>query len=157
MEFEDLSEKVKREAQRIVMAYEVTSFQSYEGKSFVVGNVPSAIHFKGAWKGDSHTRLHWTIDGADATLLKLSLDRDVEFCLLTKDKEGKHKFVSLSYAKRDLKQGMACGLYRLGIEDEEALSELNSTLSAHEKLELRLSMPREFWPKTWPNEEKAAK
>lgn len=149
MEFEDLSENVKREAQRIAMSYEVTSFQSYEGKSFVVGDVPSAIHFKGVWKGAPHTWLHWTIDRHGATLLKLSLDRDVEFCLLTKDKEDKDKFVFLSYAKRDLKQGMTQGLYRLGIEDEDASSELNSTLSAHEKLELRLSLPREFWPKTW--------
>jgi hypothetical protein len=43
---------------------------------------------------------------------------------------------------------MARGLYRLGIEDEGVLSQL-PPLSAHEKLELRLSLPREFWPEQW--------
>ena len=42
---------------------------------------------------------------------------------------------------------MARGLYRLGFEDESILSQLPS-LSAHEQMELRLSMPREFWPKS---------
>ncbi len=49
---------------------------------------------------------------------------------------------------------MARGLYRLGIEDEAILSQL-SPLSVHEKLELRHSMPREFWPKTCLDEENA--
>lgn len=43
---------------------------------------------------------------------------------------------------------MARGLYRLGFTDESILQQL-PTLSAHEKLELRLSMPREFWPEGW--------
>lgn len=47
---------------------------------------------------------------------------------------------------------MARGLYRLGFEDPAILAQL-PPLSAHEKLELRLSMPREFWPKTWLEEE----
>ncbi|RYX80177.1 hypothetical protein EON83_29760 [bacterium] len=47
---------------------------------------------------------------------------------------------------------MAQGLYRLGFEDEAVLSELPQ-LSNHEKLELRLSLPREFWPQKWLDEE----
>lgn len=47
---------------------------------------------------------------------------------------------------------MARGLYRLGIEDEAILAALNQPLSMHEKLELRLSMPRVFWPQSWLNE-----
>ena len=35
--------------------------------------------------------------------------------------------------------------------DEGGLAEL-PPLSAHEQLELRLSMPREFWPKALPDE-----
>jgi hypothetical protein len=49
---------------------------------------------------------------------------------------------------------IARGLYRLGIEDEDILSQLNHPFTAHEKLELRLSMPREFWPQKWLDEER---
>jgi hypothetical protein len=36
----------------------------------------------------------------------------------------------------------------LNFEDESVLSQL-PPLTAHEKLELRLSLPREFWPQKW--------
>ena len=44
---------------------------------------------------------------------------------------------------------MVHGLYRLGIENEEVLRQLNCPLTAHEQLELRHSMPRDFWPIKW--------
>ena len=47
---------------------------------------------------------------------------------------------------------MVRGLYLLGFEDPALISELPE-LSAHEKLELRLSLPHEFWPKKWLEEE----
>lgn len=47
---------------------------------------------------------------------------------------------------------MSRGLYCLGFENPAIMSQL-SPLSAHEKLELRLSMPREFWPPQWWAEE----
>jgi hypothetical protein len=34
------------------------------------------------------------------------------------------------------------------------LADLKCLLTDEEKLELRLSTPREFWPKTWLDEEK---
>ncbi|RYX82720.1 hypothetical protein EON83_18045 [bacterium] len=43
---------------------------------------------------------------------------------------------------------IARAFYRLGFEDEIIFSTLPE-LSTHEKLELRLSMPREFWPQKW--------
>ncbi|RYZ80870.1 MAG: hypothetical protein EOP04_25050 [Proteobacteria bacterium] len=50
---------------------------------------------------------------------------------------------------------MARALYRLGVEDEAELTKLEWPLSAHEKSELRLSLPREFWPQKWLDEEAA--
>ncbi len=44
-----------------------------------------------------------------------------------------------------LHERMARGLYRLGIDDEDIVTQFNYSLSAHEKLELRLSLSREFW------------
>lgn len=49
---------------------------------------------------------------------------------------------------------MARGLYCLGFEDESILSQLPE-LSAHERLELRLNFPREFWPQSWLDEANA--
>ncbi len=48
---------------------------------------------------------------------------------------------------------IARALYCLGQGTDDVLARLNYSLSAHEKLELRLSLPREFWPKTWLDEE----
>ena len=50
---------------------------------------------------------------------------------------------------------MARGIHRLGIEEEYVWGQLNVIFTAHEKMELRLSMPREFWPQKWMDEEEA--
>ena len=47
-------------------------------------------------------------------------------------------------------EALARGLYRLSVS-EHALSQL-PTLSAHEQMEARLSLPREFWPPQWEKE-----
>lgn len=44
------------------------------------------------------------------------------------------------------------GLYCLGFEDS-VINIVNYPLTSHEKLELRLSLPREFWPQKWLDEE----
>lgn len=49
---------------------------------------------------------------------------------------------------------MARGLYCLGFEQESVFPQLNYSLTAHEKLELRLSMPHKFWPQNWLDEER---
>ncbi len=53
---------------------------------------------------------------------------------------------------REGHEQIARGLYRLGFEDEGVLSQLDSPLTGHDKIELRLSMPREFWPPKWIEE-----
>ncbi|RYX80951.1 hypothetical protein EON83_26445 [bacterium] len=45
--------------------------------------------------------------------------------------------------------------YMMGYPIEVFNIELGLTLSYHEQLELRLSMPREFWPQKWLDEEAA--
>ena len=54
-----------------------------------------------------------------------------------------------------LNELMMRALYCLNFEEEGVFQKLNSPLSAHEKMELRLSMPREFWPHKWHEEESA--
>ncbi|BCM89073.1 hypothetical protein IAD21_00917 [Abditibacteriota bacterium] len=74
--------------------------------------------------------------------------------------EGEWVCVKFDFSERqwqidDYSEGsfelMVRGLYCLGFEDEAILSQLPE-LSAHEKLELRLSLPREFWPESWKEE-----
>lgn len=54
-----------------------------------------------------------------------------------------------------LNEPLARGLYCLAFDAEVISANLNYSLSAHEKLELRLSMPREFWPQKWLEEAQA--
>jgi len=55
------------------------------------------------------------------------------------------------FPETEFDEYMVRGLYRLGVQDD-VLALLSYHLSAHEKLELRLSMPREFWPQKWVDE-----
>ncbi|BCM94164.1 hypothetical protein IAD21_06067 [Abditibacteriota bacterium] len=49
---------------------------------------------------------------------------------------------------------MVHGLYRLGFTDQAVLAELNYPLTTHEQIELRLSVPYQFWPPIWLEEAK---
>jgi hypothetical protein len=59
------------------------------------------------------------------------------------------------YFKPDSKnrESMARGLFLLGFQKERIdVANQLPPLSTHEQLELRLSLPREFWPQTWLDE-----
>ena len=77
--------------------------------------------------------------------------KDERYCSV--DRNGGSIFLC-SHIDSHYNEIMARGLYCLGFEDEAILSQL-PPLTNHEKLELRLSMPREFWPKTWQDEANA--
>ena len=44
---------------------------------------------------------------------------------------------------------MARGLYCLGFDDPSVLAKLGYPLTGHEQIELRLSIPPQFWPQKW--------
>lgn len=48
---------------------------------------------------------------------------------------------------------LACGLYCLGIVADTLAVEFDLELSLEQKEQLRLTLPREFWPKAWLEEE----
>jgi hypothetical protein len=81
--------------------------------------------------------------GKESTVAQLSYDQST----------SKYELLSVG-AIAEAQNLMARGLYRLGFEDEAISSQL-PPLTNHEKLELRVSMPREFWPRTWLDEEKS--
>lgn len=141
MEFEDVNPEVEREAHRVAVAFGLGEWESVER----------------AWESERPTRhyrsqdVEWQVAMADGKVCSLEVGFGGEsYCEL-------HRYpgywvIDTSDGKQD--ERMARGLYCLGIEDEEVLLALDCPLSAHEKLELRLALPREFWPQTWLEEER---
>ncbi|RYX80816.1 hypothetical protein EON83_26840 [bacterium] len=143
MEFESLSEDIKREARRVAAAFGVENWAisiEHHGFGFEHQNETSNLcHYvrireDGVWIfiliSDSETysngcRVSWHMDQWLCTLANVPVHNEV----------------------------MGRGLYRLGFDNEAILSQLS--LTAHEKLELRLSTPREFWPNQWQDKEAA--
>ncbi len=69
--------------------------------------------------------------------------------------QGQWEFTVNEEIPLSVAQLAARGFYRLGLSNGDESSQL-PPLSSHEKLELRLSMPREFWPQKWIDEEEGA-
>jgi hypothetical protein len=140
MEFEDLSEKMKREVRRVAAAFEVDSngcsVKTHDGLITCFGRL--VHHVSGRWIFELEREELVAIElGHDGCRVFLSRDSNEWVCYTWSGFYNEH---------------MVKGLYRLGFEDESILTQL-PPLSAHEQLELRLSMPRKFWPKTWLEEE----
>lgn len=99
--------------------------------------------------------IDWCIEREGAQLCGITVGADEATCLELVFVESKGwRFENYAMGEVDpvYSQMMARGLYRLGFEDQSVWSQL-PFLCAHEKLELRLSLPREFWPKPWLDEE----
>ena len=145
MEFEVLNEKIEWECRRMAAAFGVKEWQVDESPNQRRG------------VGEAGLVVVWGIDFETARFIGVQIN-------------GPGRKVSSIYDEGWIDPGitvqpfwncsfstatasfMARGLYCLGIEDEAVLAELNHPLTAHEKLELRLSMPREFWPQKWQGE-----
>jgi hypothetical protein len=171
MEFEDLNEKVDWEAQRVavsiganefrLVAYEYAHVSPFENVSC------SATHAR--YVGlCGQSKIGWTIvaEGNSLEDVRLVVLQSIQIgeCMVYRKAIdstnldlvwGPWDRFETSRSQVSFREHMVHTLYRLGIgiEDEGWLAPMNVFLSAHEKLELRLSMPREFWPKKWLNEE----
>lgn len=137
MEFEDVTKRMEWEARRVAAAFGVENVFSWRR-----GNL---AYFAGDCAG---ARINWQFNVDTGELVRLEQGNFAE---------GVVNFNPI-VAGVDPEEGanvqlLARGFYRLGLDEEAALARLPS-LSAHEKMELRLSMPREFWPKMWIDEER---
>ncbi|BCM92499.1 hypothetical protein IAD21_04379 [Abditibacteriota bacterium] len=145
MEFEDVREDVERECERIAAAFGATSWT--EGYK----SIPGDSYFDGSIRGiDVAWNIQWS--NLQLTIVRAG-KRDEEgewedWC----DVQNEGGIQWRCDFNPEYSEFFARALYRLGIEDEYVLSQLPE-LSAHEKLELRLSMPREFWPQKWLDED----
>lgn len=152
----EVNEEVEREVQRIAVAFEmeqspvlVSRTEATERWEVSGGGLKLEVDlghsglFKDQYKGV------WQIELTDGYRKYINLERDPDVSplwFLLKSDWLEYNADSLIPAL------MARALYRLGFEDGGVLRQLNSPLSNHEKMELRLSMPREFWPRQWVEE-----
>jgi hypothetical protein len=141
MEFEPLSENVEREALRIAAAFEVSKWKRIDPRI-------SGYTMEGFDRGDNRIEFYY-LEGTERPRMIRVGDGDNYSCWDEEDDEEGGVLKNLP-ANDEI---LARGLYRLGL-DEDVLSQL-PPLSADEKMELRLSMPREFWPQKWLDEEAA--
>lgn len=149
MEFEDVSENLEWEARRVAAAFGVKEWIEF----FPKASAEDRAHFEG--KAKSHW-VHWVFIRHDTHLLYIYVgERNDEhnYCSFSNYSFDNHARYQC-HPHRDYNRHMARGLYLLGFEDKILFMELAQTLSTREKLELRLSLPREFWLKTWLDEEK---
>lgn len=140
MESEVLEERIEWEAERIAAAFAVRERNFYEHGSM------SGYSGKNA----AGTSIDWGFSSDGGRLERIfvgGIPRGTHIRIV----QGEWKMLLMS-CHREI---MTRGLYCLGFEDEAVFDQLGG-LTAHEKLELRLTLPREFWPKTWMDEEENA-
>lgn len=140
MEFEDVNERIEWEARRVAAAFGAITMSSITDSSFECECVQSEIEFS------------VKPDGLSAIFLGVEPDGDIGVYRDSSSSLVRWEAYNFHIMEGRPKIEMARGLYRLDFEDEDIFSQLPA-LSAHEKLELRLFLPREFWPQKWRDEE----
>lgn len=135
MEFEDGSQQIEWEARRVAIAFVVE-----EWECFCVDSTWHCIGKAGT------KRIEWQFCGEPLRLTSLAISQ-----------KGRRRTLAYFLPHFGMRSGdndtlLARGLYCLGVQAQE-IPQHFPVPSAHEKLELRLAMPREFWPKEWLDEE----
>ena len=146
MEFEGVDGRIEWEARRVAAAFEVEIWQSDSEELTEVdffGESSTGVSLSVQWVlSVGESSVHWTrvaLDNEQGAWCDMFFDPDISRWYLDPSQEAPLEL-------------MARGLYRLGLEDESVWSKLPA-LSAHEKMELRLSLPHEFWPQKWRGDE----
>ncbi|RYX82865.1 hypothetical protein EON83_17295 [bacterium] len=138
LESKAVSGTVEHEAARVAVTFGVGEWKTTE--------YPTA-HRHFGWGSGARLPIDWIINFEEGVRLTVLSVGSFERCCQ----------LAFYWGEWDIRlnpkydTAMARGLYCLGFEDEAILSQL-PPLSAHEKLELRLGMPREFWPQKWLDE-----
>jgi hypothetical protein len=133
---------IEWEAQRVAAAFGVREWG--EDVWFMHS---TASHFVGSKAG---LEVVWRINPEGAAIYFRVGSGEIEDCIVAwrQTRWG----ITPSYVHGRYNEEMARGLFCLGYEDEDVFATLHISLSAHEQLELRLEMPREFWPLKWLEE-----
>lgn len=137
MEFKNLNEEVRSEAGRVKAAFGVKKWKRIDPR--INGEKMEGFD------ADNNRIEFYYLEGSDKPRL-ISVGKDQDTNSTWDEEDGQ---VRTHFHESDAV--LARGLYRLGL-DEDVLSQL-PPLSADERAELRHSMPREFWPQKWLDEE----
>jgi hypothetical protein len=142
MEYEDLKERMDEEARRVAAAFGLETLELVDEDR------------NRDYRGElGPTLIQWTVDSDTIAFSHIAIGWNVDASLLEVWPVGQERQWDLTPSPlHQFNDLMVRGLYCLGFEDEGVLSQL-PPLSNHEKLELRLSLPREFWPQKWRDEE----
>ncbi|RYX83330.1 hypothetical protein EON83_15010 [bacterium] len=145
MESKDLRERTEWEVRRVVTAF--------QAKNYVFSPhyyLESAVQFEVPLESEVTLYMKLSPDPV-VTVVSVQLVCGGELLFMNRTEKGRWD-KGCSRLNSIHQSRMARGFYCLGIEDEGTCEQL-PPLSAHEKLELRLSLPREFWPQKWLDEE----
>jgi hypothetical protein len=137
---------VERTSQRVAAAFEL----KWWGADKKQGYLLSYLGYT-QWKG-AREYVTWAIEPTTGELFWVEVGEPEGGCRVFNDDEyitAEGGIVWVLYANPVHHEMMAHGLYRLGFDDAGVLEELNYPLSAHEKLQLQRSMPRQYWPLAW--------
>lgn len=165
MELEDVSAEVKWEMQRIGAAFGLTSF---EPLGLVIEDEAEddegwQLEYQG-YSGD--ITVLWDVDVTRLALTRISLTygNDLEGpeaeALIILGQAPKNWYVPWSSTSSPsspiralLARHLVRSLYRCGFDEDQMPTDFIYSLSHHERLGLRLSLPREFWLQKWLDEE----
>ncbi len=140
MEFEPLNENLEWEMRRIAAAFGMPNCES--GMQMVHNN-GHIFFFKSELSLEVHSH-DYVIDTLQVGR------RQGEYCEVWRNDDTNDWCIVGE--PQNMCNLMARALYCLGFEDEEVFAELKCSLSAHDKMEFRLSMPHDFWPQKWQDE-----
>jgi hypothetical protein len=151
MEFEDVSEKMEWKARRVAAAFQVNNptigpWHEFTPKIIRVLDARDRGYEMMVWFYEDHTYFCFDEGKELSIIVKEGVVTTIFDERTVKEEQEGVPIVPLAPIGR--------GFYKLGY-DYSLLEERFRVqlLSAHEKLELRLSMPREFWPQKWLEEE----
>lgn len=146
--FENLKEMpvrgtVEWEAMRVAQAFGVGEW--IEGTQYLVK--------ERCFSGTTPPHWVWRINSVPNAFTYIDIETfegDFQFLQL-KQMRGVWHFIKTERGIEIFGELMARGLFCLGFDDADILAQLPQ-LTEHEKLELRLSLPKEFWPPQWEQE-----
>lgn len=149
MESQVLEERIEREARRVAAALGIETFTRSSGNANITNF--HITNFHADYQG---LNVWWSFDSRPdkPTLCVFDIEKDGKRCQVSLLNIAGANERWMFYPHGEFHEIMARWLYCLGFDDKNVLSRLPD-LTAHEKLELRLSLPREFWPRTWLDEE----
>ncbi|RYX80949.1 hypothetical protein EON83_26435 [bacterium] len=151
MEFEDVSEEMQRDARRIAVAFGRKSKKNIEV-------YPDRFIDLGVDFASIRMAFRYRNNGLKTVVAHFLRGEQWRISLETGFSGNGKNF---QYVRSDglhmngdaLAPEMMVAIYKLGLDLEPLQRVFNLTLTYHEQLELRLSMPREFWPQKWLDEE----